>query len=853
MLSAYFRKYKRDIFCLVLLTVAMVFIVLYELDFINRDFSIYDVLERDQFGICATIQAIREEGLRAAFFIDRWGAPEISSELCNPSIDLLTTIVIWIIGWFTSSSAHTFYIYFIITFVLCALCMHLFLRITKINVWISCVISAMYSLAPFHFLRIPHTAFIGYYTIPLCMIILYHIISLDSEKAQIPTWLLLICALIVGLGNPYYFFFGLILFALSYIIIFTKEVSKTHSIKEGLHVVFNKCWIFAIMCLVFFACQFPRILYMRALDTEYNAVGRYPYEAEVYGLKLIQMILPSPYHNNKLIQNLFHAYNSSGVSVNENMTACLGILGVIGLIILLWQLYKNFVLREKGFELIDFLALSNLLLLLVGTVGGLGTIFNYLITAQFRSYNRVSIFIACLCLTGLAIILEQIVSNNKISGTIVVIGVLILGLYDQVPLTPIFKYNVENSTRQKQLEKFFGEIEASLDKGEMVYQLPHMQFPENGYINNLPDASHFQGFVFTDSLRWSYGGIKGINTAAEKLYTNNGMSESFLEGLVDAGFSGIYINTAGYADGGEEIQSFYNNRGLKPIISADKTLLFYNISDLEVDRDKAYQERIKIPGFEFLQDISSFCGLQITSRECAELAEKMCSSIPAVSEYIYSWLKHYGTDDMSNEEYIILLYKKILGRMSVANEESQPWIMLLDNQSQNRSEVLNGFLSSEEFRNKYHLYNYLEYDTNSDIISFLSEDYNADKYILSGISHNENDYTWSDGKEINFQKLKLVGTNSDSYLLNLSIAGVYGDTQKIILYCNGAKVFDKEVSNTVELYIPITPDVHGLVDITILLPNATSPIEKENSMDKRELAIQLEKIQIRQFIRIDEN
>lgn len=853
MLSAYFRKYKRDIFCLVLLTVAMVFIVLYELDFIYRDFSIYDVLERDQFGICATIQAIREEGLRAAFFIDRWGAPEISSELCNPSIDLLTTIVIWIIGWFTPSSAHTFYIYFIITFILCALCMHLFLRITKINVWVSCVISAMYSLAPFHFLRIPHTAFIGYYTIPLCMIILYHIISLDSEKIQVPTWLLLICALIVGLGNPYYFFFGLILFAFSYIIIFTKEVSNKHSIKEGLHVVLNKCWIFAIMCLVFFACQFPRILYMWTLDTDYNVVGRHPYEAEVYGLKLIQMILPSPYHNNKLIQNLFHAYNASGVSVNENMTACLGILGVIGLIILLWELYENFVLRKKGFELIDFLALSNLLLLLVGTVGGLGTIFNYLITAQFRSYNRISIFIACLCLTGLAIVLEQLVSNNKITGTIVVIGVLIIGLYDQVPLTPIFKYNVENSTRQKQLENFFGEIETSLDKGEMVYQLPHMQFPENGYINNLPDASHFQGFVFTDSLRWSYGGIKGIDTAAEKLYTNDGMSESFLEGLVDAGFSGIYINTAGYADGGEKIQSFYNSRGLKPIISADKTLLFYNISDLEVDRDKAYQERIKIPGFEFLQDISSFCGLQITSRECSELAEKMCSSIPAVSEYIYTWLKHYGTDDMSNEEYITLLYTKILGRTSVSNEESQPWIMVLDNQSQNRIEVLNGFLSSEEFRNKYHLYNYLEYDTNSDIISFLSEDYNADKYILSGISHNENDYTWSDGKEINFQKLKLVGTNSDSYLLNLSIAGVYGDTQKIILYCNGAKVFDKEVSNTVELYIPITPDVHGLVDITILLPNATSPIEKENSMDKRELAIQLEKIQIRQFIRIDEN
>ena len=90
-------------------------------------------------------------------------------------------------------------------------------------------------------------------------------------------------------------------------------------------------------------------------------------------------------------------------------------------------------------------------------------------------------------------------------------------------------------------------------------------------------------------------------------------------------------------------------------------------------------------------------------------------------------------------------------------------------------------------------------------------------------------------------------------MLDLSIAGIYGDTQQIIVFCNETKIFDKDISNTAQLFIPIIPDMHGMVDITISLPNATSPIEKGNSKDNRELAIQLKRIQIRPFIRMDDN
>lgn len=847
-----FKKHRMDILCVLILTVAMILIVLYELDFTNRDFTIYETLEGDHFGICATIQAIREEGLGAAFFIHRWGAPEISSELCNPSIDLLTTAGLWIVGFFTPNSACTFYMYFILTFVLCALCMYLFLRIVGIRSCVSSVISAMYSLVPYHFLRISHTAFIGYYTIPLCMIILYYIIDLDSSKSQSPNWLLFLCALIVGLGNPYYFFFGLILFALAYIVIFIKGTQRSHSIKAWVNITFSKYWSFFLMCSVFLFCQLPRIIYLSSLNINYNAVGRYPCEAEIFGLKLIQLLLPAPYHNNKLLQNATYFYNTSGVSINENTTTCLGLLGVIGFVILLWRLCRNFVSGAKVFKLIDFLALSTLLLLLVGTIGGLGTVFNYLITAQFRAYNRISIFISCLCLTGIAIVFDQILSKNRTAGIITIASALVVGFYDQVPFTPLFVYNAQNSDRQKQLENFFSEVESNLEMGEMIYQLPHMQFPENGNINNLSDASHFQGYLFTNSLRWSYGGIKGINTAAEKLYLNNGMSESFLDALINAGFSGVYINTMGYDDNGKKIKSFYETRGLTPIVSEDGTLLFYNICDITIDQDKVYQERTRIPGYGFIQDISSFCGKDITSAECALLAEKMRITPLDVTQEIYNWLVLYGVNDMNNADYINLLYTKILGRPSVKNEESNYWIEALEDESQDRFDILNGFILSEEFRSKYNLIEFLVYDTNSDVINFTSDNYNADEYIINGMSYSENTYAWSEGNEIGFQKLKLADSGGTPFLLNLSISGTYNGEQKIIIFCNKKEVYNATIDTSTELIIPITTDSQGMIHITISLPNAISPKEIGESADDRKLAIQFDKIQIRNYTTISE-
>ena len=123
-------------------------------------------------------------------------------------------------------------------------------------------------------------------------------------------------------------------------------------------------------------------------------------------------------------------------------------------------------------------------------------------------------------------------------------------------------------------------VENSIEKESMIYQLPFMKFPEGGSIVSMGEYEHALGYVYTDGLRWSYGAMKGRNMESELLYIDEGMSEEFVQGIIEAGFSAVYIDTRGFEDGGEAINRFYSETlGLTPIVSEDEWLYFYVLED----------------------------------------------------------------------------------------------------------------------------------------------------------------------------------------------------------------------------------------------------------------------------------
>ena len=154
-------------------------------------------------------------------------------------------------------------------------------------------------------------------------------------------------------------------------------------------------------------------------------------------------------------------------------------------------------------------------------------------------------------------------------------------MYDQVKIWPAHWQDGIRGT-QEMYEVYFDKVEDALDENAMVYQLPYMEYPESWPVNNVADYELFAGYVFTDTLKWSYGATKGRNEYARELNIDGGMSYRFLAAIKEAGFSAVYIDLDGYEDGGEQILGFYNGLGILPIVSDDTKLYLYDISRLSL-------------------------------------------------------------------------------------------------------------------------------------------------------------------------------------------------------------------------------------------------------------------------------
>lgn len=132
-----------------------------------------------------------------------------------------------------------------------------------------------------------------------------------------------------------------------------------------------------------------------------------------------------------------------------------------------------------------------------------------------------------------------------------------------------------------------------------------------------------------------------------------------------------------------------------------------------------------------------------------------------------------------------------------------------------------------------------------DIIWLSGDQWNADEFINSGVSVNEDSFTWSDGNMMNFNTIHMEdSTENRNYILNISASSVFYCPQRVIVYCNGNEVFNHIITKEAELTIPIQVDENRMATITIILPDAISPKEVFGSTDERVLGLGLSKIVI---------
>lgn len=295
--------------------------------------------------------------------------------------------------------------------------------------------------------------------------------------------------------------------------------------------------------------------------------------AEEYALKMSQLLLPVDSHRCNVLAEIKKGYNQHH-QTNENTSASLGFLASIAFV---WLIGLIFCARNP-YSKASHLALLNLACLVVATVGGVGALIPVGVKAMgidsalldVRSYNRISMFIACLAFLLLCLgwdhLLYRLKKSRWLPRTFKTLSCLVLSLalamvsiWDQTPAWDFSKWDLPFEASAFQQDKAFVRLlEQEVEKGA-IFQLPATVHHTPPFDTSPEDAFYYTdmytGYIFSRQLQWSFGADIDSPQFRWYLQTSRLPVSEMLQELGALGFKGILIDTAGYtADENERIR-----------------------------------------------------------------------------------------------------------------------------------------------------------------------------------------------------------------------------------------------------------------------------------------------------------
>ncbi|HVC97070.1 MAG TPA: hypothetical protein VND64_25550 [Pirellulales bacterium] len=305
-------------------------------------------------------------------------------------------------------------------------------------------------------------------------------------------------------------------------------------------------------------------------------------EAEIHGLKIGQLLLPAAQHRVAPWARARVKYDQAPLSDGEKQGSSLGFLGGLGFLFLIGLMLTRRAVSGE-WELARGLAVLNLFSVLLATIGGFGSLFSFLVSPMIRGYNRISIVIALLSLFAVALLLERAgqwwtrAGRPRYQFHLLLAALTVLGIIDEAGRGRVPAYAALRASFTNDAE-FVARIEAALPHGAMVYQLPYARFPEFVAPHVLREYEHFRPYFHSDSLRWSYGAMKG---RAEDLWQRELAArplEEQVQAIAARGFRGIYIDRHGFVDRAAELESGLGRLlGGGPIESGDGRMSFFRL------------------------------------------------------------------------------------------------------------------------------------------------------------------------------------------------------------------------------------------------------------------------------------
>lgn len=500
------------------------------------------------------VKATLERGVGGHWRNERLGAPDILELHDFPVLDHLHFLLIWLLGQVVPDLGRLYNIYYLLTYPLTALTAMAAFRQLRLTLPAAAVGGLLFAFLPYHYLRgETHYLLAAYWLVPLSLLPVLAICRGDPpfyrkqadgtfarRLASGQTALLIVLAAATGSGGGYYAFFTCAFLALA-----------------GLHGTFatrnyraatSAAGLIALIVAFGAVNQAPALLYQQKHGSNPIAV-RFSKEADLYGLKIAHLVLPIDDHNLRWLARIKGRYNSPfRVQQNENTSASLGAVGAAGLLGLLLALLLPI---RSGWPLRPVAALT-LFGLLLATLGGFGSVFNLLVLAQFRAYNRISVFIAFFCILAALWAVDRVVSlrpGKRVAWAkrLAWPAILIVGLLDQTPhgwfRGKVIRTHEAQAARYRADQRFFAAVEASMPPHASVFCLPYIQFPES--IDGAMAYEHARAYLHTRTLRWSFGAMKGREADAWQLEVAFTPTDELLRRIACRGFDGLFLDERG--------------------------------------------------------------------------------------------------------------------------------------------------------------------------------------------------------------------------------------------------------------------------------------------------------------------
>jgi phosphoglycerol transferase len=484
-----------------------------------------------------------------------------------PAVDTSAAILLFLLSIFSSNAIIVLNIFYFLTFPLIAVSSLYVFRHFNLPFAPSLLSSLLNTFLPYHFMRDESHLFLSaYYFIPLVVMVL---LWLTSDKLRLrPS--LIICVLI-GSTGVYYPFFSCFLFLIA---------GATSALTRRILRPLVTAAILTAATFTTVAINLsPSLVYLYRHGSA-GVTKRSPVGAEIYALKVTQLVLPVTGHRVGRLNHLKYSYNKN-IEMTESDAAALGFIGTVGFLVLLALLLD----RRRTHPLLGDLSVLNIFAVLLGTVGGISSLFAVLVSAGLRSYNRISVFIAFFSLFAIAIGLDQLYRRwirtryAQIAFYVVIGLVLLLGVLDQTTRQYVPDYAAIKAEFLND-EQFVQQIEASVPSRGMIFQLPYVPFPEHPHVNKMVDYDHLRGYLHSEGLYWSYGTMKHREGDLWLQRVSALPTDELLQALSLAGFSGIYLDRNGYADDGvakdAELAAALQS---PPLVSGNNRLIFFNLGD----------------------------------------------------------------------------------------------------------------------------------------------------------------------------------------------------------------------------------------------------------------------------------